>query len=509
MATPSRRPVKPPGPIPTQMRATSSQPIAGLLERLLEQRLQRLGVARALARARDRRGARPRARPPTSTATGWRRSRVDADDRGSRGRSRSGARRRRRARAGRGARRAGRPGVRGVLGPLDERDRVVGEERVEQPGVLAAHPGEPVEVEVRERAARPSCRWPTTNVGDVTGPSTPRLRSAPRTNVVLPAPSSPETSTTSPGRSARRELRAGALGGLGSARSAQSGSRRRARSVEAGAEQEHAAERERPGVDAGVRQRRAGRAAPPWPRRPRAVPASRRGWAGAGVGRRPRARGGAGVGVACSSSAPNGSEYWSSPAPCAKAPAAGEHERRDGGGEPVPESRTERHERASVERRDRLRSCARWRHILLLTDRDWTHPQGGGTGANLYGQVAHWLAWGHRVTVVAGTYPGAERGRAARRRGSSCTAWARGTTVFPRAAWAVRRGLARDADVVLEVVNGITFLTPLWLRTAARDARAPRPPRPLRHRARAQGRGRRAAGRDAAAEAALRAARRS
>ena len=38
------------------------------------------------------------------------------------------------------------------------------------------------------------------------------------------------------------------------------------------------------------------------------------------------------------------------------------------------------------------------------------------------------------------------------------------TTVFPRAAWAVRRGLARDADVVLEVVNGITFLTPLWLQ---------------------------------------------
>ena len=28
----------------------------------------------------------------------------------------------------------------------------------------------------------------------------------------------------------------------------------------------------------------------------------------------------------------------------------------------------------------------------------------------------------------------------------------------------MRRGLARDADVVLEVVNGIAFLTPLWLR---------------------------------------------
>jgi glycosyltransferase involved in cell wall biosynthesis/O-antigen/teichoic acid export membrane protein len=102
-------------------------------------------------------------------------------------------------------------------------------------------------------------------------------------------------------------------------------------------------------------------------------------------------------------------------------------------------------------------------HILLLTDRDWTHPQGGGTGANLFGQVAHWLEWGHRVTVVAGTYDGAEPverpapGLELHHMGSR-------VTVFPKAAWAVRRGLARDADVVLEVVNGITFLTPLWLR---------------------------------------------
>ena len=102
-------------------------------------------------------------------------------------------------------------------------------------------------------------------------------------------------------------------------------------------------------------------------------------------------------------------------------------------------------------------------HILLLTDRDWTHPQGGGTGANLYGQVASWLAWGHQVTVVAGTYQGAERverpapGLELHHMGSR-------TTVFPRAAWAVRRGLAAEADVVLEVVNGIAFMTPLWLR---------------------------------------------
>ena len=101
-------------------------------------------------------------------------------------------------------------------------------------------------------------------------------------------------------------------------------------------------------------------------------------------------------------------------------------------------------------------------HILILSDRDWTHPQGGGTGTNLYGQVERWLAWGHRVTVVACSYPGAlaeeQHGdlRILRMGGRS--------TVFPRVIWRGLRGKLPDADVVLEVVNGITFLTPVWLR---------------------------------------------
>jgi glycosyltransferase involved in cell wall biosynthesis/O-antigen/teichoic acid export membrane protein len=100
-------------------------------------------------------------------------------------------------------------------------------------------------------------------------------------------------------------------------------------------------------------------------------------------------------------------------------------------------------------------------HVLLLTDRDWTHPQGGGTGTNLYGQVSRWLAWGHRVTVVAGAYPGCEPvskphpDLEIHRMGSRIS-------VFPRAARATRRGIGADADVVLEVVNGIAFFTPLW-----------------------------------------------
>jgi glycosyltransferase involved in cell wall biosynthesis/O-antigen/teichoic acid export membrane protein len=101
------------------------------------------------------------------------------------------------------------------------------------------------------------------------------------------------------------------------------------------------------------------------------------------------------------------------------------------------------------------------RHILVLTDRDWTHPEAGGTGTVLYGQISRWVAWGHTVTVIAGDYPGAER---VSRPHERLTVHRMGSrlTVFPLAAWATFRGVGRDADVVLEVVNGIAFFTSLW-----------------------------------------------
>jgi glycosyltransferase involved in cell wall biosynthesis len=101
--------------------------------------------------------------------------------------------------------------------------------------------------------------------------------------------------------------------------------------------------------------------------------------------------------------------------------------------------------------------------ILVLADRDWTHPQGGGTGANVYENVIRWAQWGHQVTLVAGEYPGCA---AVERVAPNLVVHRMGGrgTVFPRAAWAVLRGLGRDADVVFEVINGIVFLTPLWLR---------------------------------------------
>ena len=99
----------------------------------------------------------------------------------------------------------------------------------------------------------------------------------------------------------------------------------------------------------------------------------------------------------------------------------------------------------------------------MLADRDWTHPQGGGSGANLREQVLRWIAAGNRVTIVCCAYPGAAK----LERDGDLTIHRVGgrSTVFPRAIWRQWRGLVPDPDVVLEIVNGITFLTPLWLRT--------------------------------------------
>ena len=47
--------------------------------------------------------------------------------------------------------------------------------------------------------------------------------------------------------------------------------------------------------------------------------------------------------------------------------------------------------------------------ILVLADRDWTHHDTGGNGANIEAQVSRWVAWGNHVTVVTGSYPGAKK----------------------------------------------------------------------------------------------------
>jgi glycosyltransferase involved in cell wall biosynthesis len=102
-------------------------------------------------------------------------------------------------------------------------------------------------------------------------------------------------------------------------------------------------------------------------------------------------------------------------------------------------------------------------HILVLVDRDWSHPQAGGTGANLRAHVNYFVEWGHRVTVMAGSYPGAIPVE----RDGPVTVYRNGGRkgVFHHTIARLLLGRrVRDADVVLEIINGITFLTPLWLR---------------------------------------------
>src|SRR5688500_4572685 len=83
------------------------------------------------------------------------------------------------------------------------------------------------------------------NVGLVIGPSTPRARAAPRTNVVLPAPSTPDTSTTSPGVR-RRESRAPAASvSAGPAVSKTSGKRPAHADPQAGAGEDEARAQQR------------------------------------------------------------------------------------------------------------------------------------------------------------------------------------------------------------------------------------------------------------------------
>jgi hypothetical protein len=65
--------------------------------------------------------------------------------------------------------------------------------------------------------------------------------------------------------------------------------------------------------------------------------------------------------------------------------------------------------------------------------------------------------------VLASSYPGAE---ATERHGAlTIHRTGRLQTALPNAIRRVHRGLVPDADVVLEVVNGVMFFTPLWLRT--------------------------------------------
>ena len=102
------------------------------------------------------------------------------------------------------------------------------------------------------------------------------------------------------------------------------------------------------------------------------------------------------------------------------------------------------------------------RHVVLLNWRDLGNPEGGG--AELYlDKMAHGLvAHGCRVTHFSAAYPGAAPDETVDgvryvRRGSKLSVYGRGLT-------GLRSGLFGHADLVVDVQNGMPFLSPLVTR---------------------------------------------
>ena len=100
--------------------------------------------------------------------------------------------------------------------------------------------------------------------------------------------------------------------------------------------------------------------------------------------------------------------------------------------------------------------------ILIFSERDIKHPWGGGSPLNIHEQARRWIGAGHEVTMVT-----------TRPRGATYTDTIDGLTVFRAgsrytvyfcAAFLYLAGLRKRADVVVDIINGIPFFTPLFCR---------------------------------------------
>ncbi|MCI0451638.1 MAG: glycosyltransferase family 4 protein [Candidatus Latescibacteria bacterium] len=102
-------------------------------------------------------------------------------------------------------------------------------------------------------------------------------------------------------------------------------------------------------------------------------------------------------------------------------------------------------------------------HLLAVNWRDIKNPEAGGAEVHLHEILARMVARGHAVTLVATGFPGSVTeevvdGIRVLRGGS----WWNANFVLPRIA---RRALrARDVDLVVEDINKIPFLMPLYTR---------------------------------------------
>lgn len=99
--------------------------------------------------------------------------------------------------------------------------------------------------------------------------------------------------------------------------------------------------------------------------------------------------------------------------------------------------------------------------IAFLTWRDQQHPDGGGSEVYVESVARELAVRGHRVQVRCARYPGSARREV--RDGVELVRIGGRLTVYPRALWWVLTA-GRRTDVVVDVINGLPFLSRLTRR---------------------------------------------
>jgi glycosyltransferase involved in cell wall biosynthesis len=132
---------------------------------------------------------------------------------------------------------------------------------------------------------------------------------------------------------------------------------------------------------------------------------------------------------------------------------------------PVPAAPQESHHESAGSESDVLAAIASQaglRRIHFVAWRDLDDPEAGGSELHAHKIASRWAAAGLDVTFRTSAVPGAPA--ALTRDGYRVVRQAGRYAVFPSAAWEGIRMGHRPGDALVEIWNGMPFLSPLWYR---------------------------------------------
>jgi glycosyltransferase involved in cell wall biosynthesis len=100
--------------------------------------------------------------------------------------------------------------------------------------------------------------------------------------------------------------------------------------------------------------------------------------------------------------------------------------------------------------------------ILVFSWKDINHPWAGGSEVNIHEQARRWVQDGHQVTMFTTRFQGMKRHE--RTDGMDVYRAGGRFTIYLLAPFAYLFLLRHKADVILDIINGIPFFTPLYSR---------------------------------------------